>query len=178
VRQTCLVLSCAVKINGRFLCGICAVNFQTGTIACTPPACTRSSADDAIVAVSQSPSLKKLWIGQLKFSFQRKGTFVSSLLKCFTLRTFQRDRAIGCFGQMKFSGPPFQAWAWCRKRSGPNATKWFAAIEIIRFAVDQDWLPKATKDVAKYWRSKRKLVNLPSVRRRLPSIRRDCWKRN
>ncbi len=37
----------------------------------------------------------------------------------------------------------------------PNAPKWFAAIEIIRLAVDGDWLNKATKEVAKYWRHKR-----------------------
>jgi len=37
----------------------------------------------------------------------------------------------------------------------PNAPKWFAAIEIIRLAADEDWLNKATKEVAKYWRHKR-----------------------
>ena len=37
----------------------------------------------------------------------------------------------------------------------PNAPKWFAAVEMIRLAVDQDWLHKATKEVAKYWRHKR-----------------------
>jgi len=37
----------------------------------------------------------------------------------------------------------------------PNAPKWFAAVEMIRLATDQDWLHKATKDVAKYWRNKR-----------------------
>jgi len=37
----------------------------------------------------------------------------------------------------------------------PNAPKWFAAIEIIRLAVDQDWLHKATREVTKYWRHKR-----------------------
>jgi hypothetical protein len=37
----------------------------------------------------------------------------------------------------------------------PNAPKWFAAIEIIRLAADRDWLNKATRDVAKYWRHKR-----------------------
>jgi len=26
----------------------------------------------------------------------------------------------------------------------PNAPKWFAAVEMIRLAVDQDWLHKAT----------------------------------
>ena len=37
----------------------------------------------------------------------------------------------------------------------PNAPKWFAAIEMIRLATDQDWLNKATKELAKYWRHKR-----------------------
>jgi len=37
----------------------------------------------------------------------------------------------------------------------PNAPKWFAAVEIIRLATDQDWLHKATKEIAKYWRNKR-----------------------
>ena len=37
----------------------------------------------------------------------------------------------------------------------PNAPKWFAAIEVIRLAADEDWLNKATKEVSKYWRHKR-----------------------
>jgi hypothetical protein len=37
----------------------------------------------------------------------------------------------------------------------PNAPKWFAAMEIIRLAADLDWLNRATKEVAKYWRQKR-----------------------
>jgi hypothetical protein len=37
----------------------------------------------------------------------------------------------------------------------PNAPKWFAAVEIIQLATDQEWLHKATKEVAKYWRQKR-----------------------
>jgi hypothetical protein len=37
----------------------------------------------------------------------------------------------------------------------PNAPKWFAAVEMIRLAADQDWLDKATKEIAKYWRNKR-----------------------
>src|SRR5471030_3160601 len=37
----------------------------------------------------------------------------------------------------------------------PNAPKWFAAVEMIRLATDQDWLHKATKEIAKYWRDKR-----------------------
>ena len=38
----------------------------------------------------------------------------------------------------------------------PNAPKWFAAIEIIRLATDKDWLNKATKEVSKYWKHKRR----------------------
>lgn len=37
----------------------------------------------------------------------------------------------------------------------PNAPKWFAAIEIIRLAADRDWLNRATREVARYWRFKR-----------------------
>lgn len=37
----------------------------------------------------------------------------------------------------------------------PNAPKWFAAVEMIRLAADQDWLHKATKELSKYWRNKR-----------------------
>jgi hypothetical protein len=37
----------------------------------------------------------------------------------------------------------------------PNAPKWFAAVEMIRLAADQDWLHKATKEISKYWRLKR-----------------------
>jgi hypothetical protein len=37
----------------------------------------------------------------------------------------------------------------------PNAPKWFAAIEIIRLATDEDWLHKATREIAKFWRNKR-----------------------
>jgi len=37
----------------------------------------------------------------------------------------------------------------------PNAPKWFAAVEVIRLAADRDWLSKATREVAKYWRHKR-----------------------
>lgn len=36
-----------------------------------------------------------------------------------------------------------------------NAPKWFAAVEIIRLATDVDWLQKATKELARYWRNKR-----------------------
>jgi hypothetical protein len=37
----------------------------------------------------------------------------------------------------------------------PNAPKWFAAVDMIRLAADQDWLRKATKEISKYWRLKR-----------------------
>jgi hypothetical protein len=37
----------------------------------------------------------------------------------------------------------------------PNAPKWFAAVEVIRLATDQDWLHKATKEIAKFWKNKR-----------------------
>jgi hypothetical protein len=37
----------------------------------------------------------------------------------------------------------------------PNAPKWFAAVEMIRLATDQDWLHKTTKEIAKFWRNKR-----------------------
>ena len=37
----------------------------------------------------------------------------------------------------------------------PVAPKWFAAVEMIRLATDRDWLPKATKEIAKYCRLKR-----------------------
>jgi hypothetical protein len=36
-----------------------------------------------------------------------------------------------------------------------NAPKWFAAVEMIRLAADQDWLHKATKEISKFWRHKR-----------------------
>ena len=41
----------------------------------------------------------------------------------------------------------------------PNAPKWFAAVEIIRLATDQDWLHRATKEIAKHWKSKRERHN-------------------
>ena len=37
----------------------------------------------------------------------------------------------------------------------PNAPKWFAAVEMIQLATDQEWLHKATKEISKYWRNKR-----------------------
>jgi hypothetical protein len=34
---------------------------------------------------------------------------------------------------------------------------------MIRLAADQDWLHKATKEIAKYWKNKReRRLNLPS----------------
>jgi len=44
----------------------------------------------------------------------------------------------------------------------PNAPKWFAAVELIRLAADQDWLHKATKEIAKYWRRKRERRQSPA----------------
>ena len=43
----------------------------------------------------------------------------------------------------------------------PNASKWFASVEMVRLATDEDWLHKATKEVAKYWRNKRERKHLP-----------------
>jgi len=37
----------------------------------------------------------------------------------------------------------------------PNAPKWFAAVEMIRLASDQEWLHRATKELSKFWHSKR-----------------------
>jgi hypothetical protein len=37
----------------------------------------------------------------------------------------------------------------------PNAPKWFAAVQILRLAADDDWLHKATKKVANDWLQKR-----------------------
>ncbi len=48
----------------------------------------------------------------------------------------------------------------------PNAPKWFAAIEVIRLAADEDWLNKATKEVAKYWRHKRERRENPQTVKR------------
>jgi hypothetical protein len=45
----------------------------------------------------------------------------------------------------------------------PNAPKWFGAVEMIRLATDQDWLHKATKDVAKFWRHKRERRQTPAL---------------
>jgi hypothetical protein len=49
----------------------------------------------------------------------------------------------------------------------PNAPKWFAAVEMIRLATDQNWLHKATKEIAKYWRNKRERSHSPLVSARL-----------
>src|ERR1017187_7151761 len=43
----------------------------------------------------------------------------------------------------------------------PNAPKWFAAVEMIRLAAEQDWLHKATKEISKYWRNKRERRQTP-----------------
>jgi hypothetical protein len=43
----------------------------------------------------------------------------------------------------------------------PNAPKWFAAVEMIRLAGDQDWLNKATKEIANHWRNKRERRHSP-----------------
>jgi hypothetical protein len=51
----------------------------------------------------------------------------------------------------------------------PNAPKWFAAVEMIRLAADQDWLHKATKELSKYWRHKR-------ARRQPPANSLGSWK--
>jgi hypothetical protein len=44
----------------------------------------------------------------------------------------------------------------------PNAPKWFAAVEMIRLATDHDWLHKATKELAKFWRNKRERCSNPN----------------
>jgi hypothetical protein len=53
--------------------------------------------------------------------------------------------------------------------SAPNAPKWFAAVEMIRLATDQDWLHKATKEIAKYWKNKRERCQKPEFSSR-PAI--------
>ena len=37
----------------------------------------------------------------------------------------------------------------------PNAPKTFAAVEIIRLETDHDRFHKATKEIAKFWKTKR-----------------------
>ena len=44
-----------------------------------------------------------------------------------------------------------------------NAPKWFAAVEMIRLAGDQDWLHKATREISKYWRQKRERRQIPQA---------------
>ena len=46
----------------------------------------------------------------------------------------------------------------------PNAPKWFAAIEVIQLATDREWLHRATREVAKYWRLKRERQAQPPTR--------------
>ena len=55
----------------------------------------------------------------------------------------------------------------------PNAPKWFAAVEMIRLAADQDWLHKATKDVAKFWRHKRQRYQTHLSSTRLGKLEAD-----
>jgi hypothetical protein len=46
----------------------------------------------------------------------------------------------------------------------PNAPKWFCAIEVIRLAMDRDWLHKATREISKHWRGRRKQrISLPAA---------------
>ena len=56
----------------------------------------------------------------------------------------------------------------------PNAPKWFAAVEMIRLAVDQDWLHKATREIAKYWRNKRERHQTPAPSSRSTQRRVVC----
>jgi magnesium-transporting ATPase (P-type) len=49
----------------------------------------------------------------------------------------------------------------------PNAPKWFAAVEMIRLAADKDWLHRATKEIAKYWRLKRERRHAATTGQRL-----------
>jgi hypothetical protein len=42
-----------------------------------------------------------------------------------------------------------------------NATKWFAAVQVVRLAGDVDWLHKATKEISKYWKRKRERRQSP-----------------
>ena len=45
----------------------------------------------------------------------------------------------------------------------PNAPKWFAAVELIRLATNEDWLHKATKEIARHWRNKRARHQSPHI---------------
>ena len=40
-------------------------------------------------------------------------------------------------------------------KPAPNAPKFFARVEIERYAHDIDWLNQATRSVAQYWKRKR-----------------------
>jgi hypothetical protein len=53
----------------------------------------------------------------------------------------------------------------------PNAPKWFAAIEMIRLATDQDWLHKATKEIAKHWKNKRQRSSTPPAEEHISGSR-------
>jgi len=37
----------------------------------------------------------------------------------------------------------------------PNAPKWYAAVEVVRLAMDQEWLHKSTRVVTRHWLQKR-----------------------
>jgi hypothetical protein len=50
----------------------------------------------------------------------------------------------------------------------PNAPKWFSAVAVLRLAIDEDWLHKATRDLAKYWKHKRERVGRKRGRRMAP----------
>jgi hypothetical protein len=39
-------------------------------------------------------------------------------------------------------------------RPAPNAPKYFAAVDVLAFAQDRDWLDRATKALAKFWLDK------------------------
>ncbi len=47
----------------------------------------------------------------------------------------------------------------------PNAPKWFAAVEVVRLAADREWLHRATKEISKHWRRKRKRNELTQTGR-------------
>lgn len=49
----------------------------------------------------------------------------------------------------------------------PNAPKWFSAIELIRLAADSDWLGRASREAAKYWRNKRERCAKPRAKESL-----------
>lgn len=55
----------------------------------------------------------------------------------------------------------------------PNAVKWFASVEIIRLATDVDWLHKATKELARYWRNKRARRRNATWSHVLPTVRQQ-----